>query len=84
MQERIRSYVDGIRRTDRLCLDVWKAIQDEPEYSGKQRLFILPDLAVTRMKIQPGTVFKSSDGRRGLAYDMDDGFGAGNPRRRRA
>ena len=36
-------YVDGIRRTDRLCLDVWKAIQDEPEYSGKTTLFILPD-----------------------------------------
>src|SRR5882724_9146807 len=36
-------YVDGIRRTDRLCVDVWKAIQDEPEYSGKTTLFILPD-----------------------------------------
>jgi len=36
-------YVDGIRRTDRLCLDVWKAIQDEPEYAGKTTLFILPD-----------------------------------------
>jgi hypothetical protein len=36
-------YVDGIRRTDRLCLDVWNAIQDEPEYAGKTTLFILPD-----------------------------------------
>jgi hypothetical protein len=36
-------YIDGIRRTDRLCLDVWKAIQDEPEYAGKTTLFILPD-----------------------------------------
>lgn len=36
-------YVDGIRRTDRLCLDVWKAIQSEPEYAGKTSLFILPD-----------------------------------------
>jgi len=36
-------YVDGIRRTDRLCLDVWKAIQSEPEYAGKTTLFILPD-----------------------------------------
>jgi len=36
-------YIDGIQRTDRLCLDVWKAIQDEPEYAGKTTLFILPD-----------------------------------------
>lgn len=36
-------YVDGIRRTDRLCAEVWKAIQSEPEYEGKTTLFILPD-----------------------------------------
>jgi hypothetical protein len=36
-------YVDGIRRTDRLCAEVWKAIQSEPEYAGKTTLFILPD-----------------------------------------
>jgi hypothetical protein len=36
-------YIDGIRRTDRLCLEVWKAIQSEPEYAGKTTLFILPD-----------------------------------------
>lgn len=36
-------YVDGIRRTDRLCADVWKAIQTEPEYAGNTTLFILPD-----------------------------------------
>lgn len=36
-------YIDGIRRTDRLCLDLWKAIQSEPEYAGKTTLFILPD-----------------------------------------
>jgi hypothetical protein len=36
-------YVDGIRRTDRLCSDLWKAIQNEPEYAGKTTLFILPD-----------------------------------------
>src|SRR5947207_304809 len=36
-------YIDGIRRTDRLCLDVWKTIQSEPEYAGKTTLFILPD-----------------------------------------
>ena len=36
-------YIDGIRRTDRLCLEVWKAIESEPEYAGKTTLFILPD-----------------------------------------
>ena len=36
-------YIDGIRRTDRLCAEVWKTIQSEPEYSGKTTLFILPD-----------------------------------------
>jgi hypothetical protein len=36
-------YIDGIRRTDRLCADVWKAIQSEPEYAGNTTLFILPD-----------------------------------------
>jgi hypothetical protein len=36
-------YVDGIRRTDRLCLEVWRAIQSEAEYAGKTTLFILPD-----------------------------------------
>ena len=36
-------YIDGIRRTDRLCTEVWRAIQSEPEYAGKTTLFILPD-----------------------------------------
>ena len=36
-------YIEGIRRTDRLCADVWKTIQSEPEYAGKTCLFILPD-----------------------------------------
>jgi hypothetical protein len=36
-------YVEGIRRTDRLCADLWKTIQREPEYAGKTTLFILPD-----------------------------------------
>jgi hypothetical protein len=36
-------YIDGIRRTDRLCAEVWQAIQSEPEYAGKTTLFILPD-----------------------------------------
>jgi len=36
-------YIEGIRRTDRLCSDLWKFIQSEPEYAGKTNLFILPD-----------------------------------------
>src|SRR5213082_3601352 len=36
-------YIDGIRRTDRLCAELWQTIQSEPEYAGKTTLFILPD-----------------------------------------
>jgi len=36
-------YVDAIRRTDRLCAELWKAVQDEPEYAGNTTLLILPD-----------------------------------------
>lgn len=36
-------YVEGIRRTDRLCAELWKAVQDEPEYKDNTTLFILPD-----------------------------------------
>ena len=36
-------YIDGIRRTDRLCADLWKTIESEPEYAGNTTVFILPD-----------------------------------------
>lgn len=36
-------YVDGIRRTDRLCAEMWKTIESEPEYAGKTTLLMLPD-----------------------------------------
>jgi hypothetical protein len=36
-------YIEGIRRTDRLCAELWGAIQSEPEYTNKTALFILPD-----------------------------------------
>jgi len=36
-------YIEGIQRTDRLCAEIWKAIQSEPEYAGRTALFILPD-----------------------------------------
>lgn len=36
-------YVEGIRRTDRLCAEIWQTIQSEPEYANKTNLYILPD-----------------------------------------
>jgi len=36
-------YIEGIRRTDRLCAELWKAIEQEPEYAGRTTLLILPD-----------------------------------------
>lgn len=36
-------YIDAIRRTDRLCAALWKAVQEEPEYAGNTTMLILPD-----------------------------------------
>ena len=36
-------YIEGIRRTDRLCAELWKLAESEPEYAGKTTLLILPD-----------------------------------------
>ena len=36
-------YVDAIRRTDRLCAELWNAVQSDPEYAGNTTMFILPD-----------------------------------------
>jgi hypothetical protein len=36
-------YIDAIRRTDRLCAQLWQAIQSEPEYAGSTMMFVLPD-----------------------------------------
>src|SRR5271166_1793103 len=36
-------YIEGIRRTDRLCAELWNAVQNEPEYAGKTTMIILPD-----------------------------------------
>jgi hypothetical protein len=36
-------YIEGIKRSDRLCAEIWRTIQTEPEYAGKTTLFILPD-----------------------------------------
>jgi hypothetical protein len=36
-------YIDGIKRSDRLCAELWTAIQQNPEYADKTTMFILPD-----------------------------------------
>jgi hypothetical protein len=36
-------YVEGIQRTDRLCVEIWNALQANPEYAGNTTMFILPD-----------------------------------------
>lgn len=36
-------YIDGIQRTDRLCSELWRTIQNDPEYANKTAMFILPD-----------------------------------------
>ncbi|MCU1322488.1 MAG: hypothetical protein JWM43_2137 [Acidobacteriaceae bacterium] len=36
-------YIDGIQRSDRLCAEIWHAIETNPEYKGCTTMFILPD-----------------------------------------
>jgi len=36
-------YLEGIRRTDRLCGEIWETIESDPEYCGRTTMFILPD-----------------------------------------
>jgi hypothetical protein len=36
-------YTEAIVRSDRICAEIWKTIQSNPEYKGKTNLFILPD-----------------------------------------
>jgi len=36
-------YIDGIKRSDRLCAELWRTIQTNPEYKNKTTMFILPD-----------------------------------------
>ena len=50
-------YIEGIRRTDRLCGELWKLLESEPEYSGKTTLVVSLTLAGTQMKMPAGTAF---------------------------
>jgi hypothetical protein len=36
-------YIDGIKRCDRLCSELWLAIQKDPEYANNTTMFVLPD-----------------------------------------
>jgi hypothetical protein len=36
-------YIEAIRRTDRLCAQLWKIAQSEPEYAGNTMMLVLPD-----------------------------------------
>jgi hypothetical protein len=36
-------YLEGIRRTDTICAELWRTIQSDPEYKDKTNLLILPD-----------------------------------------
>ena len=36
-------YIEAIQRTDRLCAELWRTIQSDPEYANNTTLFILPD-----------------------------------------
>ena len=36
-------YLEGIKRTDRLCADIWQMIESDPEYKGRTTMLILPD-----------------------------------------
>ncbi len=36
-------YLEAIRRTDRLCAELWQAVQGDPEYAGNTTMFVLPD-----------------------------------------
>ncbi len=35
--------MDGIRRSDTICAELWRTIQSEPEYKDRTNLLILPD-----------------------------------------
>lgn len=36
-------YIDAIRRADRLCAELWQAVQSHPEYKDRTTVYIMPD-----------------------------------------
>ena len=76
-------YVDAIRRTDRLCAEIWKMIQSEPEYAGRTSLFVLPDFGRDSDETPGGNGFQHHrTGRCALAHDLDAGAGSRHSRER--
>ena len=51
-------YLDGIRRSDRLCAEIWRAIEASPEYKGRTTMFILPDFGRDSDKNPAGNGFQ--------------------------
>ena len=67
-------YVEGIRRTDRLCSELWKAIQEEPEYAGQTDLIYIAGFWPRfRRGCGRERVPASSYWRRPLAHHVDAG-----------
>jgi hypothetical protein len=76
-------YVDAIRRTDRLCAEIWTMIQSEPEYAGRTSLFVLPISDADSDETPGGNGFQHHrTGDAPLADDMDARNGARYPRQR--
>jgi hypothetical protein len=36
-------YIDAIRRADRLCVELWQAVQTHPEYKDRTAVYFMPD-----------------------------------------
>jgi hypothetical protein len=36
-------YLDAIQRADRLCAELWQAVEDNPEYKGRTTMLVMPD-----------------------------------------
>jgi hypothetical protein len=72
-------YLDGIRRTDRLCAEIWTEIQTNPEYKDRTSLFILLDFGRGWRCRQRRLRLSAPSHRQPLgSHHLDDGSGAGN------
>ena len=66
-------YIEGIRRTDRLCAEVWNEIQTNPEYKDRTSLFILPDFGRDGDTDSGGCGFQHHRTGSPSAHHLDDG-----------
>lgn len=51
-------YLEGIRRSDRLCGEIWNAVENDPEYAGRTTMFVLPDFGRDSDKDPGGNGFQ--------------------------